>query len=130
VVRWALEDLPSDVKVRTVVFLAPSIWTEVDMGPALQAVEHRLYYTKSDVDVLMLGVGTSIVGTPDRDFGPSAGNAGFAKGHAKLVVIPLGLKYAARTGHLGDHAGGFFPRFTREVTARCLAEEDFDPARL
>ena len=128
VVRWALELLPPGVQVTTVVLLAPSIWSEVDMGPALKAVAHRLYHTRSALDFFILGIGTRVVGTPDRDHGASAGHVGFSREYPKLVEIPCGLGYPSKGGHLGDHTGGLSRRFSREVTARCLVEKDFDPA--
>ena len=77
VVVWALEALPAGVKVDRVILLAPALAPDYNLAPALRAVKSRMYVMYSVADVGLMGAGTAVFGTMDREHSVSAGLVGF-----------------------------------------------------
>ncbi|MGE0479589.1 MAG: esterase/lipase family protein [Phycisphaerae bacterium] len=80
ITTWALERLPEEYAVETVIFLGSSLSRNYDLTRALLRVNHRLYNFYSPSDPI-LRYGVPIAGTVDREFqGPSAaGMFGFVR---------------------------------------------------
>lgn len=74
-----LEALPPESIVDNVVLLAPAVSPRYDLRKALRRAKHGIYHLYSPFDVGLLGLGTTLFGTVDRDHGPSAGAVGFEK---------------------------------------------------
>ena len=118
---WALEDLPPDVKVQRVLFIAPALSPGYDLSRALSHVRDKAYAFYSDRDTVVLSVGTRVFGTIDGVYADAAGNKGFTqpagadpKQYAKLVQFPYDIAWA-RLGHYGDHIGPMSTPFAREI---------------
>jgi pimeloyl-ACP methyl ester carboxylesterase len=132
VVIWALEKLPADVKVDTVVLLSSALSPEYDLSAALSHVRRFCYSFYSENDVLVLATGTKLFGTIDGKYVESAGEFGFVlpngadvKQYEKLVQKPFDRTWM-RYDNIGDHMGPMRRSFSAHVLAPLL----FDPAAL
>ena len=76
---WALEDLPEDVSVDSVVLLAPALSPEYDLTAALRHVTGSMYVFISEQDNFILAWGTEQYGTIDGKRVQAAGRFGFAQ---------------------------------------------------
>lgn len=125
IVVWALEKLPGDVKVDTVLLLAPALSPEYDLSKALARVRGRMYAFTSTYDIV-LGPGTTTFGTIDGVKGEAAGRCGFIvpehadrEAYTNLVQMPYDTKWL-REGNLGDHIGAMGWQFSKNVLAPLL----------
>ncbi|MBL7141301.1 MAG: alpha/beta hydrolase [Planctomycetes bacterium] len=123
---WTLEALPEGVAVDRALLLAPALSPRYNLAGALAHVRHRLLATYSWGDVGLMGLGTTLFGTMDRRFGPSAGLVGFrlppglTAGHqaAYEKFRQMGWRpRMIRDGHLGEHTGWTGIRFARRILA-------------
>src|SRR5688572_15668631 len=55
---WALEKLPDDVVIDELVLIASALSPQYDLSKALRHVRHKAYAFNSNLDVLILSVGT------------------------------------------------------------------------
>ncbi len=135
---WALEDLPDEVKVDTILLLAPALSQQYDLTRALTHVRGKLYVFSSPGDAFILGAGTSLFGTIDGVKAEAAGKNGFrlpdnaAAATRKLYddrlvpkpYDPAWLQY----GNIGDHLGVLRRPFSQAIlTPTVLA--DLPPKR-
>jgi pimeloyl-ACP methyl ester carboxylesterase len=72
----AAEQLPPGTLER-IVLLAAAVSPEYDLRSALRATRGEIVCFNSTCDILFLAWGTSLFGTADRVYGPSAGLGGF-----------------------------------------------------
>jgi pimeloyl-ACP methyl ester carboxylesterase len=131
IATWALESLPEDCRVGTVVFLASSLSRRYDLSEALRRVDGRLYCFYSREDNI-LRVGIPLAGSVDRESETAAGLYGFAlPEQPSRRVLDLyrerlrNRPYKARWRHLGyhgQHTDCTKPRFIAEVVAPLLEE--------
>jgi pimeloyl-ACP methyl ester carboxylesterase len=119
---WALEQLPEDVMVETVLLLAPAVSPGYDLTDALKHVRGRLYVISSEHDPV-LGAGTRAFGTIDGVKTDAAGKVGFSRPpggdpvqYRKLVPMPYDSDWV-RLDNIGDHIGPMMRPFAREVLA-------------
>ena len=123
---WALERLPPDVKVESLLMLASAMSPSYDLSPALRHVRGRAYALYSLYDPV-LGVGTRMFGTIDGVKTDAAGRVGFTKPpnaadprqYEKLVSIGFDPAWI-RLSNIGDHIGPMMRPFAREVLAPLL----------
>jgi len=127
---WALEAMPKDTLVQTVLLIAPALSTDYDLSNALCHVQGKCFAFSSKLDVVMLGAGTKLFGTIDGVFEPAAGLTGFVqppeadpKQYAKLVAVPYQSRWLA-VGNIGDHIGPMSGLFARKVLARIISGND------
>jgi hypothetical protein len=126
---WALEDLPPQASVQSVVMIAPAITPTYDLSRALAHVRGSLFACTSPGDWFVLGWGTHWFGTSDGAHTNAAGMVGFSipqgadmTQYRKLVQ----LRYAAawrKYGNFGGHNGAISPAFAREILAPKLKED-------
>lgn len=121
IVVWALEKLPEDVRVDTVLLLASALSPEYDLTRALRHVRGRMYSFHSATDAIVLGTGTRTFGTIDGVKCDAAGRCGFTMPddadeaeYEKLVQVPYDAAWM-REGNIGDHIGPMGRRFARTV---------------
>lgn len=126
---WALEDLPDDVKIQSLLVVSPSITPNYDLTNALRHVRGSMFALTSPGDWFILGVGTSLFGTSNGVFTPAAGLVGFirpatadAREYKKLHEMPYDSKWL-RFGDIGDHTGAMGKTFAREILAPVLIED-------
>ncbi|MBU0719256.1 MAG: hypothetical protein KJ749_13490 [Planctomycetes bacterium] len=118
---FALERLGGREVVETLVLAGPAISPEYNLGPALQAVR-RAYALISHRDTVILGWGTRVFGTMDREFVAAAGKTGFRipPGAEEAALEAYGKLREVRwspmlkdCGHHGGHTGWLTPAFLR-----------------
>lgn len=125
---WALEKLPEDVHVHTLVLIAPALSPTYDLSPALRRVTGRAFAITSMFDTV-LGTGTRLLGTVDGVRTDAAGRVGFVmpdapafpREYEKLVHVPYDPLFL-RMGHIGDHIGAMLTPFARQVIAPLIRE--------
>jgi hypothetical protein len=128
VVVAALEQLEGDA-VEVAILLAPALSPRCDLSRALRAVRRQLVAFWSPLDLIVLGIGTSLFGTIDRVWGPAAGLVKFREPadldrpgraqYAKLVQVRW-TPAMARGGYLGGHVGVDMPWFLQEYVLPLL----------
>jgi pimeloyl-ACP methyl ester carboxylesterase len=118
---WALEKLPDDVQIDTVILLASALSPTYDLTAALKHVRGTMYALTSATDAIVLGVGTKTFGTVDGVKCEAAGKVGFSMPdaadeaeYAKLKQMPYQAEWL-QLGNIGDHIGPLGRLFTRTV---------------
>jgi hypothetical protein len=108
---WALEQLPAGVEIDRLVLLASALSPGYDLSPALSRVSGKAFSFHSSFDREVLGLGTRMFGTMDRQHTDAAGYVGFTpppaadpRQYAKLEQIAYDADWQ-RYGHWGDHIG-------------------------
>lgn len=126
---WALEDLPPDVHVRTLLLLASALSPGYDLTAALRHVDGHAISLYSVHDDVVLGAGTEVFGTIDRIKSPAAGYVGFhapatglTPAYQKLIQIPYDPAWA-NLNNPGDHIGPTDRVFSRAVLAPLLKQD-------
>lgn len=127
IAAWALERLPEEYHVGTVVFLGSSLSRRYDLGPALRRIDDKLFnFYSSDDPVLRYAL--PIAGSVDREFGGSVGGRfGFSAPRRadddtrrlyleKVRNMPPLRRYG-RYGYEGGHTDGTEEAFVRNVIA-------------
>ena len=135
IAAWALERLPDDAKIESIVFIAPALSQKYDLSKALAHVRGTAYALTSVNDVIVLGAGTRLFGTIDGKKEEAAGLRGFktpdepadAKQYDKLVQMPYQDSWM-ELGNIGDHIGPMGEEFAEKVIAPIL--QDRPPAQL
>lgn len=125
---WALERLPEEVQIDTLVLIQPALSPRYDLSRALARVKRRAIVLSSRYDTVILGAGTRLLGTIDGVRSESAGMVGFemppgadARQYLKLVPVPYRAEFM-RKGNLGDHLGPMMTPFARDVVAPLVRE--------
>lgn len=127
----ALEQLPRESTVTSAILLAAAISPRHDMREALRRTRYGIFNYHSKLDMAFLGVGTSVLGTIDREFAAAAGAVGFErpreltsedrKLYARLHEVPWTTRMAD-AGNLGDHFGWTHRPFVRQYLAPLVRE--------
>jgi len=124
---WALEQLPDDVRIESLLLLASALSPQYDLSKALRHVRGKAYTLSSEFDPV-LGFGTRMFGTIDGVRTDAAGRVGFKQPegadeaqYAKLVEIPYDRAWIPLR-HIGDHIGPMMRPFAREVLAPLVSE--------
>jgi pimeloyl-ACP methyl ester carboxylesterase len=123
---WALEKLPADVSVETVLLMAPALSPTYDLSKSLHHVQGRMYVFSSRIDGIVLDAGTRVFGTIDGIRTEAAGFGGFvqpagadAAMYGKLVGMPYRSDWM-RYGNFGEHIGALSRPFAEAVLAPLL----------
>jgi pimeloyl-ACP methyl ester carboxylesterase len=126
---YALEALPEEVQIDSVLLLAPALSPKYNLSSALRHISGRCHAFVSSRDSLILGLGTQLFGTIDGQHTPAAGMKGFimppraqADQYAKLICHPYDPRWT-RYGHWGDHTGALCKPFARQILAPLLLTE-------
>lgn len=130
---WALEKLPAEVKIDTLVMMSPALSPGYDLSKALRRVSGRVYVFSSLADIVVLSTGTKLFGTIDGVKTEAAGRVGFrqpegadAEQYKKLVAMPFDPKWI-ELGNQGDHIGGMTRMFGRDVLAPLMLHGRMPP---
>lgn len=125
---WALEKLPPQFHVRTLVLLASALSPDYDLTAALKHVTGKAYVYYSENDTLVLGAGTQLFGTIDGKKTMAAGLVGFKtppdadkEQYEKLVQEPW-VKEWMVFENAGSHIGCMARPFVSRVLAPTLIE--------
>src|SRR5215212_4088268 len=127
IITWALELLPDEVKVESVLMFAPALSPEYDLTKALRHIKNKLYVFSSAHDFVVLSTGTKMFGTMDGVRCEAAGLKGFVEPksgddeqYRKVVPQPYQRAWALRYGNMGSHICAMRTRFAREYVATLL----------
>jgi pimeloyl-ACP methyl ester carboxylesterase len=129
---WILEALPENRAVAGAVLLAPAISWGYPLAAALRKVQRWVWHFWSPLDFLLLGAGTSLVGTLDGRHTASAGLCGFAvppdadreerELYARRLRQQRYTVAMARQFNLGGHFGWTNRVFVAETLAPLLLQ--------
>ena len=112
----------NEVKVDTLILLAPSVSPAYDLSPAVCHISGQLHVFHSDRDTLWLKWRTGTFGTYDNVRTTAAGNVGFtpeslpAELRGKVVQHAYDLQWQ-EWGNDGGHFGGLAKEFAARVLA-------------
>jgi len=127
---WALEDLPPDVKIESLLMMAPALSPTYDLSKALSHVRGKAYVFSSRYDSVILKTGTRMFGTIDRKFCEAAGLDGFVKPegaddreYRKLVPQPYRRQWLLQYGNAGTHISAMGYQFSRLYIAPMLKKD-------
>lgn len=122
---FALERLPDDVHIDTLVMIASALSPKYDLSKALRHVDGKVFALISPLDPVV-GVLTQKFGTIDRVYSYSGGNVGFAMPpggdvdqYRKLVSVPYNPAWL-EFGNAGEHIGAMNWEFGEHVIAPML----------
>jgi len=126
----AAEALPDGVHLRNVVLAQPALSPDYDLTPALARIDGKLVNFYSPYDWLILGLGTRVCGTMDRQEVASAGKERFDLRRAvrepalraKVEQRGWELRQVA-DGHFGDHFSILSYWWNRRHVAPYLLDE-------
>jgi predicted alpha/beta hydrolase family esterase len=125
---WALEKLPDNVKVHTVLLVAPALSPDYDLTPALRHVTGKMIVLSSKLDTVVLFTGTKLFGTMDGQRVPAAGFSGFvqppgADSREYRKLHQYAYRYTwEQYGDYGDHIGATAPLFAQWVIAPLILD--------
>ncbi len=122
------EAIPADIRLRNVVLCQPAISPTYNLSSALRRVDGKLVNLYAPNDWFMLGWGTTVFGTMDRQYVASAGKDGFQE-PPKLDDPSLAEHFTQQSwtpdliwkGHGGMHAGILTYGWNRETVASWIA---------
>jgi pimeloyl-ACP methyl ester carboxylesterase len=130
----AMEYLTEEHKIDLAILLAPALSSDYDLTKAMRSSRHGIMNFYSEKDVGLLKVGTTIFGPIDREFGVSAGAAGFKVpedlSESKQTLYKRGLRQVRwqerleRFGADGTHFGWASRQFAREYLAPLVKEHE------
>jgi len=107
---FACEKLQGRSLIETMVLACPAVSPQYNLAPALSAVQ-RCYALISRRDRVILGLGTRVFGTTDRQFTAAAGHVGFRRPanlprrEAKLYSRVREINWTPELKELGHHGG-------------------------
>jgi pimeloyl-ACP methyl ester carboxylesterase len=123
------EELPEDTPVDNIVLVQVSLSREYDLSKALRRVRGRIVNLHAPLDVIMLGMGTTVFGTMDRKHAFSAGKDGFDLEKAvrdpaerQRVEQQSWSTKALWSGHMGTHMGLYGRQWNKEYVAMYLLD--------
>jgi len=128
----ALEALPPGRKVTSATLLQAAVSPRYDLSDSLSKTEAGLWNLYSPLDVVVLGAGTSLLGTVDGQHTPAAGLIGFREPSeseplnleaAKLHQVRYDWRMLAK-GNLGGHLGPTWIGFSHSYLSPLLAEAE------
>lgn len=125
----AIEKLPPDKQVQTVVLASPAMSSGYDVAPAASRVRGHIYSFHSSRDWFILQLGTTVFGTTDGKHEAAAGNAGFrwpgdGATQAKLVQMPYDPAWAEQFGQPGGHSDALRPRFAEAFLVPLILSDE------
>ncbi|MCB9850505.1 MAG: hypothetical protein H6817_07340 [Phycisphaerales bacterium] len=128
IATFAAEKLGRRTRLNTLVLAASALSPEYPMAEALRHVR-TCYALTSRRDVGLLGLGTTLFGTVDRQFGRAAGLRGFhnvpseagSGEYGRFVELPWTEDLCA-LGHAGHHVGAASVPYIREQIVPLLCD--------
>lgn len=128
---WVAEAMPVGHKIDGVVMLAASLSPGYRLDGALANCDRGIVNFYSNRDVLMLGLGTTVVGTMDGEHTSSAGRVGFEMpypanpGYRKLFQVAWQPEMA-NVGNNGLHLFSGAEKFVSEYVAPFVLSSSWD----
>jgi pimeloyl-ACP methyl ester carboxylesterase len=117
----ALEQLDPSEAIASAVFVGSGLSSRYDLSTALSRTQAGILSIESWFDLFFLGIGTSLLGSADRRWGPAAGMVGFRRPSDQSMAERLQSKRwrppLIRQGWLGGHISVASPWFVRDTLA-------------
>ena len=128
----AAERLPEKVQLKSMILLCAAVGPDYDLTEALEHCDEGIHSFYTEHDRLLLGAGTSILGTIDRSYGPAAGKVGFRcpedatprqkAAYQKLRQIEWSPDML-KSGNIPSHGGWCSRPFVKEYLAPLMRNE-------
>jgi len=112
-----LERLGAEEPLQTTVLLAAAISPGYDLSAAASRCRRGLYTVRGPGDAVLLGLGTSLLGTSDRRWGPAGGWVGWRPARPGVIDRCWHPQFI-RKGYLGNHTSVASRRFIAAEVAR------------
>jgi len=126
IAAWAVEALdPSAGDVDGIVMLGSSLSPTYDLSAALSRCRRGIVNFYSAGDAGLLGAGTAMFGTMDRQSADGAGRIGFAMHRTTLVQVPWEAGMS-KLGYNGDHFSCCAKKFIAAYVVPLLSSETWD----
>jgi pimeloyl-ACP methyl ester carboxylesterase len=130
---WVAESLPPGYSVDGIVLIAASISPNYRLDLALKHSQQGIVSFRSERDVLMLGLGTTVVGTMDGEHSASAGMQGFklptggasARLYQKFYEVSW-TPEMSKAGNVGLHLTSGATQFVVEFIAPLVTSRVWD----
>lgn len=116
IAAYALERLAPEEAITSAAFVASGLSPRYDLTAALDRTTYGILSVESWLDAFFLGIGTSLLGSVDRRWGPAAGMVGFRTASEKLHRVRWSPSFV-RQGWLGGHISIAAPGFVRGTLA-------------
>jgi pimeloyl-ACP methyl ester carboxylesterase len=123
IAAYALEQLAPQEAITSAVFVGSGLSPRYDLSLALERTTHGILSVESWLDTFFLGIGTSLLGSADRRWGPAAGMVGFRTSSEKLHRTRWTPRFV-RQGWLGGHISIAAPGFVRETLAAWVRQAE------
>lgn len=130
---WAAEALPGQQQIDGIVLLASSLSPGYDLSQALKRTRGGIVSFRSERDSVLLGVGTTLVGTMDGKHTQAAGKVGFSVAGSGYAAEAYGGLYEVRwdkamagMGNDGSHFGCLAPEFVSSYVAPLVVARQWD----
>ncbi len=134
VAAWIAEELPPGCRVDGIIMLAVALSPEYILSEALMNSRQGIVSFYSDRDVVLLGAGTTMVGTMDGEHTSSAGRGGFhlpspecRPFYRRLYQVPWTPDMQAG-GNWGLHLTSGSARFVANYVAPLIRANKWDDA--
>jgi len=132
-VAWIAEALPRREQVDGIIMLSPSLSPQYILDVALRQSRQGIVNFYSSRDWLLLGIGTTFVGTMDGEHTSSAGRSGFEKppllrrssAYDRLYQISW-LPQMAQSGNTGGHMGSGTSSFVATYVAPLILATEWN----
>lgn len=127
---WAAEALNPEQKIDGLVLINPSLSPQYVLLDALARTNKGIVLLYSPKDWMLLGLGTTVYGTMDGEYGSSAGFVGFEvptdrpRLYKKLYQISW-TKKMAKAGHSGGHLSSGAAKFVARYVAPLIRSEEW-----
>ena len=116
ITAYALESLDEGESITSAVFVGSGLSPAYDLTACLSRCRYGILSVESWLDVFFLGIGTTLLGSCDRRFGPAAGMVGFKAADPKLRTLRWHPRFV-RTGWVGGHLSQASPWFVARTLA-------------
>jgi hypothetical protein len=116
ITAYALEGLDEGEAITSAVFVGSGLSPGYDLSACLCRCRYGILSVESWLDCFFLGIGTTLLGSCDRRFGPAAGMVGFTAADPKLRTLRWHPQYV-RSGWVGGHLSQASPWFVAQTLA-------------
>lgn len=123
IAAYTLEQLAPEEAITSAVFVGSGLSPHYDLTAALQRTHIGILSVESAFDIFFLGIGTCVLGSADRRWGPAAGMVGFRMLPEKLQRLRWTPRFV-RQGWLGGHISIAAPGFVRDTLAAWIRQAE------
>jgi hypothetical protein len=123
ITAYALERLTLEEAITSAVFVGSGLSPGYDLTACMKRCRAGMLTVESWLDFFYLGIGTSVLGSCDRHWGPAAGMVGFRAEYPRLTRIRWRPRFV-REGWIGGHLSEASPWFVRGTIAKWILQAE------